>query len=307
PPTPTPPTPTPTPPTPTTTTPTPTTTTPTPTTTTPTPTTTTPTPTTTTPTPTTTTPTPTTTTPTPPTTTPTPTTTEIITTSVTIVTTAATTAPYDIGDEMFRFKGNYEDLLNVYLNEKLLIGNIVNNGSLWELFLNNAIDYGFGKGYSYEKNLGKAYEGSVIVVLYADFLKTLQKGTYYLKVEFKDGTFEGMPFEVEGGEPDDTTTLSETYATTNVETTVASNAATTIITTAATMSTVTTAVSSTIVATSDTASATTSALSTTHATTRTVAQDSNPKTGIVFFPGSVFISGLAAYIARRRFKKIEQG
>ncbi|MCL1789251.1 MAG: hypothetical protein FWG33_02745, partial [Oscillospiraceae bacterium] len=102
----------------------------------------------------------------------------------------------------FRFKGEYEDLLNVFINDKVLIGDIVNNGNNWDLFMNQSTDYGFGNNYSYTKKLGIAYEGSVIVVLYADFLDTLPTGTYSLTVEFKDGTFEGMPFIVDGNDPE---------------------------------------------------------------------------------------------------------
>ena len=103
---------------------------------------------------------------------------------------------------MFRFKGEYEDLLNVFINDKVLIGDIVNNGENWDLFMNQSTDYGFGSNYSYTKRLGIAYEGSVIVVLYADFLDTLPTGTYNLTVEFKDGTFDGMPFIVDGNDPE---------------------------------------------------------------------------------------------------------
>ncbi|MCL1788871.1 MAG: LPXTG cell wall anchor domain-containing protein [Oscillospiraceae bacterium] len=185
-----------------------------------------------------------------------------------------TTAPYDIGDEMFRFKGAYEDLLNVYLNDKLLSGNIINNGKLWELSLKSGTDYGFGSSYSYTNNMGKAYEGSVVVVLFADFLKTLPRGTYHLKVEFKDGTFEGMPFDVEGNEPQTTTAPVITIS-----------------------NTATSAPATTIAATSTNKVNTTSVSATSPSN-----RETNPATSVVMPFTGVLLAGGAVLLSRKKKK-----
>ncbi|MCL1822695.1 MAG: hypothetical protein FWG44_00675 [Oscillospiraceae bacterium] len=111
------------------------------------------------------------------------------------------------GDEKFLFDGNYEDLLNVYINGKVLKSNIVNDGKQWDLS-------GFN---GYDDTLGIAYEGSVGVILYGEFLSTLSGGTYHLSVEFKDGTMGDMEFEIEGTEEEIMPEIPETLETTEPE------------------------------------------------------------------------------------------
>ncbi|MCL2077691.1 MAG: InlB B-repeat-containing protein [Oscillospiraceae bacterium] len=106
-----------------------------------------------------------------------------------------------ISDKTFTFNGEYKDLLKVFIDNTTLGAKVIEegddeDGERWDLD-------GFG---DYDGTLGKAYAGSTKVTLYKEFLATLSTGTYAISVEFKDGTIEGMEFEVDNGEvtlPDD--------------------------------------------------------------------------------------------------------
>ncbi|MCL2633929.1 MAG: hypothetical protein FWD34_05375 [Oscillospiraceae bacterium] len=103
------------------------------------------------------------------------------------------------GNKLIAFDGKYENLVNVFLNGKQLVGNISNNGEQWDLFKDSSTDYGYGS-FTYTDSIGKAYSGSTLVLLYADFLKSLPGGVYTISVLFADGSSASMDFEIEGGE-----------------------------------------------------------------------------------------------------------
>ncbi|MCL2085982.1 MAG: InlB B-repeat-containing protein [Oscillospiraceae bacterium] len=104
-------------------------------------------------------------------------------------------------DKRFVFEGAYEDLINVYLNDEPLANQIINDGAKWSLFLGEN-DYSLSNNSRIDifktRPMGEAFEGSVVVVLYQDFLASLSGGVYVVEVEFKDGSRGSMEFEIEG-------------------------------------------------------------------------------------------------------------
>jgi len=113
------------------------------------------------------------------------------------------------GDLRFEFKGKFEDLVSVYLNDGLMTTNVVNDEH-WDLFLFRNTDYGLGDNFSFTKTAGKAYSGSVVVVLYADLIEKIPAGTHTLTVEYEDGTTESQNFVIESGDEVTTDETEET-------------------------------------------------------------------------------------------------
>jgi len=88
-------------------------------------------------------------------------------------------------DALFAFKGDYADLDEIKLNNRLLIQ--TPDGAKKAL-----------SGYpGYAPVLGHAEAGSVKVTLYKEFLKTLPNGVYSLTVSFSDGGEGELEFEIQ--------------------------------------------------------------------------------------------------------------
>lgn len=108
------------------------------------------------------------------------------------------------GKKQIVFSGEFEDLLQIYFNGKKLDKKAGDGGgAYWDLFLADNVDYGLDNSdYAslYGVPIGKASNGSVIVVFHDNFLRVLSEGTHTVAVAFEGGLTDSLDFVIEHNE-----------------------------------------------------------------------------------------------------------